>query len=79
MGDMLSEALQFDYKPRFAADAVFFFMDTISKEALIKTLNQYRERLEVVYSHHRHHYLAEVRWLSDTIDRLVAKGSDISS
>lgn len=102
---MLGEALQFDYKPRFAADAVFFFMDAISKDALIETLNRYRERLEavldkldkdseaaeavpdiqtrdlteVVYSHHRHHYLAEVRWLSDTIDRLVAKGSDISS
>ncbi len=103
--DMLAEALQFDYRPKFEADAVFFFIDSISKDVLVTTLNRYRERLEavlaqldddreegaavpdmqsremteVVFSHYRHHYLAEVSWLSDTIDRLVAKGSRIPS
>ncbi len=95
---LLRELLNFNYRPTFASDGIFFFSDyldicqiTLSLEAyingLIKTIsfiqNHKRETLNlvpeemktmvnIIFSHHEHHYRAELEWAKETLKGLSA-------
>lgn len=85
---MMAELLEFNYKPTFPSDGVFFFSDFIETTELITHLtayvdklktaiasikihkeetiqfipNEYRTRVSIIFSHHEHHYQAELEW-----------------
>jgi DNA-binding PadR family transcriptional regulator len=42
---LLNESLQFDYRPSFASDAVFYFFDTVEKSSLKRSLQKHCDEL----------------------------------
>lgn len=93
---MISKLLEFDYKPTFSSDAVFFFSDYIEEAEIINHLIEYidklnkiitdikkhkeetvdyvpidyREMVNIIFSHHEHHYQAELEWAKETLNSL---------
>ncbi len=93
---MLSGLLEFEYRPVFSSDGVFYFSDQYEFEEIIEKLNIYIKKLKeklavlekhraqalahvpeeaetmvkIIFSHHKHHYHAELDWAEETLNNL---------
>lgn len=97
--NMIAELLEFEYRPTFYSDGVFYFSDYIEileisnhLKAYIDKLNKVLFNLEknkeeaihfvpdedrimvsIIFSHHEHHYRAELNWAKETLNSLKFK------
>lgn len=98
---MIAEQLEFEYKPVFHSDAVFYFSDFIDMQDILTHLTAYIDKLKkaiasmethkketlqfvpieyktsvsIIFSHHEHHYRAELKWAEETLNILKQAGS----
>lgn len=94
--NMISGLLEFEYRPTFPSDGVFYFADYIEKAELVSHLADYmdklkaslsnikkhreetmhvvpdedREMVHIIFSHHEHHFQAELDWAEESLNRL---------
>lgn len=94
--NMMAGLLEFEYRPTFPSDGVFYFSDSIEKAEIISHLTAYTHKLKtaishikihkeetmnfvpdehrtmvhIIFSHHEHHYQAELDWAEESIKRL---------
>jgi DNA-binding PadR family transcriptional regulator len=93
----LSALLDFDYRPIFTSDSVFFFSEhletidignhleqyIVKLEAALKSIEKHkdeslsfipenmRKMAEIIFSHHEHHYQAELEWAQESLKKLI--------
>ncbi|NLY92324.1 MAG: PadR family transcriptional regulator [Firmicutes bacterium] len=94
--NMLAGLLEFEYRPTFPSDAVFYFSEHLETADLLSHLTVYIEKLKkviavikkhkqetlsfvppeyktiviIIFSHHEHHYQAELAWAEETLNSL---------
>lgn len=97
----MKKLLNFNYRPAFESDGVFFFADYLDAEELPPHLEAYIGKLEktiaglethktetllsipdemkgtaaVIFSHHEHHYRAELEWAAETLKSMNQGGN----
>jgi DNA-binding PadR family transcriptional regulator len=97
--NMIAGVIEFEYRPTFPSDGVFYFSDYIEDEEILSNLIAYIQKLNkiisnieknrektmhfipeeditmanVIFSHHMHHYRAEVEWAEKTLNYLSLK------
>jgi DNA-binding PadR family transcriptional regulator len=93
---MLSALLEFEYRPSFPSDAVFYFSDSLEAEDIaahlkkdvlklqetIRSIERHqtetmrfvpeemRAMAHIIFSHHLHHYRAELDWAVESLNSL---------
>ena len=94
--NMLADLLDFEYRPIFPSDGVFYFSDSLDAPNIVKHLECYIEKLrgiigsiqkhknetlqfapeetktmvQIIFSHHEHHYQAELGWAEEALHSL---------
>ena len=94
--NILAELLEFEYRPTFPSDGVFYFSDHIETAKIKGHLDIYIKKLEktlttvqkhkkeslqsvpdemkmmanLLFSHHEHHYRAELDWAKEALNQL---------
>ncbi len=97
---MIAGLVEFEYRPTFPSDGVFYFSDYIENAEILSHLTAYvhklnttisniekhreetmhfvpeedRTMVNIIFSHHLHHYRAELEWAEETLNRLSLKG-----
>ncbi len=98
---MLEKLLEFEYRPAFPSDAVFYFSEHLEGAEIASRLEQHILRLEkalatirehkaatlqfipedakaaarIIFSHHEHHYRAELDWATEALTQLKQEES----
>ncbi|MDR1549851.1 MAG: PadR family transcriptional regulator [Hungatella sp.] len=98
--NMIAGLVEFEYRPTFPSDGVFYFSDYIENAEILSHLTAYvhklnttisniekhreetmhfvpeedRTMVNIIFSHHLHHYRAELEWAEETLNRLSLKG-----
>lgn len=98
--NMIAGLVEFEYRPTFPSDGVFYFSDYIENTEILSHLTAYvhklnttisniekhreetmhfvpeedRTMVNIIFSHHLHHYRAELEWAEETLNRLSLKG-----
>lgn len=93
---MLAKLLEFEYRPVFPSDGVFYFSDQYQIAEITAHLKLYINKLkdklsliekhrnetvpfipdevkrmvEIIFSHHEHHFQAELSWAEETLHKL---------
>jgi DNA-binding PadR family transcriptional regulator len=88
--------LEFEYRPTFPSDGLFYFSDYIDTSLIKEHLRIYMEKLRaiifnlqkhkneilnfvpkewetmvnIIFSHHEHHYQAELNWVEESLKKL---------
>jgi DNA-binding PadR family transcriptional regulator len=95
--NMLKGLLNFDYRPTFPSDGIFYFSEHLETREITDQLKNYIEKLKaaiaviqnhrnetlqfvpnnnmkkmvkIIFSHHEHHYRAELNWAIESLDTL---------
>ena len=92
----LKKLLDFDYRPSFPSDGVFYFSDSLEgpeiaehlkiyirklteiiasiqkhhSETLTFVPNEMKTMVSIIFSHHEHHYQAELDWALESLNKL---------
>ncbi|WP_313153201.1 PadR family transcriptional regulator [Lacrimispora sp.] len=93
---MIAGLVEFEYRPTFPSDGVFYFSDYIENTEILSHLTAYIHKLNtaisniekhreetmhfvpeedwtmvnIIFSHHEHHYRAELDWAEESLNRL---------
>ena len=94
--NMIAGLLEFEYRPTFPSDGIFYFSDYIETADILSQLMAYKDKLNtaisnierhkketmnfvpaedrtmagIIFSHHEHHYQAELEWVEETLNNL---------
>lgn len=94
--NLIAGLIEFEYRPTFPSDGVFYFSDYIENAEILSHLTAYIQKLNtaisniekhkeetlgfvpeedrtmvnIIFSHHEHHYRAELYWAEETLNRL---------
>jgi DNA-binding PadR family transcriptional regulator len=69
--DMLADLLQFEYRPTFPSDGVFYFSDYLDVRDIAEHLERYAQKLRETIASIEHHKNETVQYIPDGMQAMV--------
>ena len=68
---MLTNMLEYDYRPTFPADSVFYFSEHLETSTIVKSLRAYIEKLKGIIRHIENHQGETIKHVPDEMQTMV--------